>query len=285
MKPVFLNPSGSCISAFAQDASLHRPTEVLQILINLHRNMLMDIQRPTWWTKQGRLSEISLLNAFGDKGRDPSYATDHNIENYCYSPMKIMYHWSHTETKQQMNPSGWQNLVNKKVILIRTSKIRIWINNNKKKNHLSATSKRSLKAHLKCASLDFQIQEDFGIRKLGKVDGKDVRLQVILSGDVSKHLLRVVSALTYYAQILEESDETETPDDPMFGMTMENTTMLVFSRSVFALSQRRAGELRQLQKHNSKGVWELQQKLRAPLKTSDQEAFWEFRRTSVLFSC
>lgn len=107
---------------------------------------------------------------------------------------------------------------------------------------------------MKCASLDFQIQEDFGIRKLGKVDGKDVRLQVILSGDVSKHLLRVVSALTYYAQILEESDETETPDDPMFGMTMENTTMLVFSRSVFALSQRRAGELRQLQKHNSKGV-------------------------------
>lgn len=97
MKPVLLNPSGSCISAFAQNTLLHRPTEVLQILINLHRNMLMDIQRPTWWTKQGRLSEISLLNAFGDKGRDPSYGSDHNvadhnIENYCYSPMKIMYH-------------------------------------------------------------------------------------------------------------------------------------------------------------------------------------------------
>ena len=46
-----------------------QPIKVLWTVINLHRNGLMDIQRPTWWTNQGRLSEISFLNAFGDKER------------------------------------------------------------------------------------------------------------------------------------------------------------------------------------------------------------------------
>lgn len=60
------------------------------------------------------------------------------------------------------------------------------------------------------ASLDFQTPEDFRIRKLGKADGKDSCFcSVILLGDASKHLCRVISALTYRAQISQDYHENE----------------------------------------------------------------------------
>ena len=128
-----------------------QPIKLLQAMINLCRSRLIGIQRPTWWTSQGRLSEICSVNAFGDKERDPSHATGHNIENYCCSSIKIAHymksHWC-WKTEQQLNLRGWQNETyqvhtetnqlgqQKRVAFAKISKIRIWINRKNLVQHL-----------------------------------------------------------------------------------------------------------------------------------------------------
>lgn len=100
MKPVFLNPSGFRISAFAQNISLHRPAEELQILINLHRNISMDIETNLVDQPRKTLKSVFSMH-FGDKGRDPSHY--HNNENYCYSPIKTTHHTKPHLTLRQNN--------------------------------------------------------------------------------------------------------------------------------------------------------------------------------------
>lgn len=151
---------------------------------------------------------------------------------------------------------------------------------------------------MKWADLNLYIQEDFHIRKLGKVDTKDA-FSTTLSEDASKHFCKVISVLIIL----------EAPSNPSLSMILwscpdlreirwernigrwsdvwddhehqQNTGRLrLFSRA-FAVSQMRADESSQVQLLGSKAACQVREELRWSLKTFDQEAVQEFMGMSV----
>lgn len=151
---------------------------------------------------------------------------------------------------------------------------------------------------MKWADLNLYIQEDFHIRKLGKVDTKDA-FSTTLSEDASKHFSKVISVLIIL----------EAPSNPNLSMILWSCPDLreirweinigrwsdvwddrehqqntegprLFSRA-FAVSQMRADESSQVQLLGSKAACQVQEELRWSLKNSDQEAVQEFMGMSV----
>lgn len=151
---------------------------------------------------------------------------------------------------------------------------------------------------MKWADLNLYIQEDFHIRKLGKVDTKDA-FSTTLSEDASKHFCKVISVLIIL----------EAPSNPSLSMILWSCPDLreirweinigrwsdvwddhehqqntegprLFSRA-FAVSQMRADESSQVQLLGSKAACQVREELRWSLKTSDQEAVQEFMGMSV----